>query len=142
MRAVATMEGGRKSKGYSEDSILTFQEGLIGFSDCKSFVLLENRGIAPFRRLQCTERPEIGFLVLDPIHVVKDFVSSIPMREWQAIGLEDPAARLAFVICIVGPTAAQSTGNFQAPILINYANMTARQVILADSPFSSWQPLI
>jgi flagellar assembly factor FliW len=145
MKAVATMEtseGNGEPVSYSEDSILRFPEGLIGFNDCKSFVLLESEGIAPFRRLQSTERDEVGFLVLDPTYVTKAFLSLIPEREWESVGLVDPAARLAFVICIIGPTPAESTGNLQAPLIINYANMTGRQVILSDPELSSRHPLV
>jgi flagellar assembly factor FliW len=149
MRAVATLEtsletlaGGAESSRYSDDAILRFNEGLIGFSDCKTFVLLESEGIAPFRRLQCTERDDVGFLVLDTAYLTKEFLSLVPERDWESIGLTDSAARLAFVICIIGPTPAESTGNLQAPLIINYANMTGRQVILGDTEFSSRHPLV
>jgi len=142
MKSAATMENKSDMETYSDDSILRFHEGLIGFSDCKTFVLLENDEIAPFRRLQSTERKDVGFLVLDPTYVSRDFLSLIPQRDWESIGLLDPAARLAFVICIIGPSPVQSTGNLQAPLIINYANMTGRQLILADAELSSRQPLV
>jgi flagellar assembly factor FliW len=142
MKSAATMENQSDMGAYSDDSIIRFQEGLIGFSDCKTFVLLESDDIVPFRRLQSTERKDVGFLVLDPTYVSREFLSLIPQRDWESIGLVDPAARLAFVICIIGPSPAQSTGNLQAPLIINYANMTGRQLILADSELSSRQPLV
>jgi len=149
MRALATLETPADASAvvsqlgrYSEDAILRFGEGLIGFNDCKSFVLLESEDIAPFRRLQSTERDDVGFLVLDTAYLTKEFLSLVPEREWESIGLTDSAARLAFVICIIGPTPAESTGNLQAPLIINYANMTGRQVILGDTEFSSRHPLV
>jgi flagellar assembly factor FliW len=142
MKAVATMENNMESTAYAEDSILQFYEGLIGFSNCKKFVLLENEAIAPFRRLQSTERAEVSFLVLDPAYIAKDYLSLIPERDWDSIGLESPAAQLAFVICIIGATPAECTGNLQAPLIINYANMTGRQLILSDFEQSSRQPLL
>ena len=145
MRAVATLDTVEQNLPlvqYSEDSILRFDEGLIGFSDCKSFVLLESEGIAPFRRLQSTERSEVGFLVLDSAYLTKEFPSFIPERDWESIGLTNPVARLAFVICIIGSTPAESTGNLQAPLIINYANMTGRQVILGETELSSRHPLV
>jgi flagellar assembly factor FliW len=126
---------------YSEDSILLFEEGLIGFHDCKSFVFLGSEGIAPFRRLQSTDRSELSFMVLDPRFVLKDYLSFIPEREWEALGVEDPAAQMAVVICSIGPTPQTSTGNFQAPIIINYTKMIGRQVILSDAALSARQPL-
>ena len=146
MRAVATIDSVEQNPlpllQYSEDSILRFSEGLIGFSDCKSFVLLESEDIAPFRRLQSTERDDLGFLVLDTAYLNKEFTALVPERDWESIGLINPVARLAFVICIIGPSPAESTGNLQAPLIINYANMTGRQVILGDTEFSSRHPLI
>ena len=146
MRAVATSDSMEQNHlpliQYSEDSILRFNEGLIGFCECKSFVLLESEGIAPFRRLQSTERDDVGFLVLDSAYLNKEFPALVSDRDWESIGLTNPAARLAFVICIIGPTPAESTGNLQAPLIINYANMTGRQVILGDSEFSSRHPLV
>jgi len=145
MRAVATLDTAKQNLPlvqYSENSIIRFDEGLIGFSDCKSFVLLESEGIAPFRRLQSTERDDVGFLVLDTAYLTKEFPSLIPERDWESIGLTDPAARLAFVICIIGPTPAQSTANLQAPLIINYANMAGRQMIIGDTEFSSRHPLV
>jgi len=145
MRAVATLDTAKQNLPlvqYSENSIIRFDEGLIGFSDCKSFVLLESEGIAPFRRLQSTERDDVGFLVLDTAYLTKEFPSLIPERDWESIGLTDPAAKLAFVICIIGPTPAQSTANLQAPLIINYANMAGRQMIIGDTEFSSRHPLV
>ena len=145
MRAVATLDPAKQNLPlvqYSENSIIRFDEGLIGFSDCKSFVLLESEGIAPFRRLQSTERDDVGFLVLDTAYLTKEFPSLIPERDWESIGLTDPAARLAFVICIIRPTPAQSTANLQAPLIINYANMAGRQMIIGDTEFSSRHPLV
>jgi len=126
---------------YPEDSILLFEEGLIGFSECKSFVFLASEGIAPFRRLQSTDRADLSFMILDPRFVIKDFLSYIPEREWETLGIEDPAARMAVVICSIGAKPEASTGNFQAPIIINYAKMIGRQVILSDAALSPRQPL-
>jgi flagellar assembly factor FliW len=146
MRPVATLDSEKQNHlplvQYSEDSIIRFDEGLIGFSDCKSFVLLESEGLAPFRRLQSTERDDVGFLVLDTAYLTMGFRALVPERDWESIGLSDPKARLAFVICIIGPTPSESTGNLQAPLIINYANMTGRQVILGDTEFSFRHPLV
>jgi flagellar assembly factor FliW len=103
---------------------------------------MENDAIKPFRRLQSTEREEIGFLVVDPSLIVRDFTEFIPGREWEALGVRDKAARLALAICIIGPSLAESSGNLQAPVIINYQTMTGRQIILTEAPVSPRQPLL
>ena len=86
----------------STESIFQFDEGLIGFYDCKSFLLIEREEIAPFRWLQSTDRADIGFLVIDPSLVVTDYKTVIPSREWESLGLGNPEAGIVLVTCMVG----------------------------------------
>ena len=65
----------------------------------------------------------------------------VPDREWESVGVTDPAHRLAFAIVITGRGPRESSANLQAPLLMNYEAMTARQVILTDSGFSVRHPL-
>jgi len=48
---------------------------------------------------------------------------------------------MAVVICSIGHPPERSTGNFQAPIIINYAKMIGRQVVLSESSLSPRQLL-
>jgi flagellar assembly factor FliW len=142
MKASATFEPSTRPVVKNRDSILHFDEGLIGFSECKDFVLMENDGIAPFRLLQSADKKEVGFLVLEPTAVVKEYYNCVPAREWESLGLTPADPHLAFVICMVGSSPKDSTGNFQAPLIVNYKEMTGRQVILTDSGLSVRQPLL
>jgi|SRR5437867_3221722 len=139
MKAMATLE--RSIRVQSKDTIIHFDEGLIGFSDCKDFQLMENDSIAPFRLLQSPQTKEVGFLVLEPSAVTSDYYSRIPAREWESIGVTPAERGLAFVICVIGASPRESTGNFQAPLIINYKKMIGRQVILTDPALSVRQPL-
>ena len=125
-----------------QETIIHFEEGLIGFSDFKNFNLLENDYLAPFRLLRAVDSSDVGFLVLDPTNRIPEYCHLIPKREWESIGVFDRSDRLAFVTVILGPTAEKSTGNFQAPLLVNHKEMIGKQVILTDSEFSVRQPLV
>ncbi len=142
MKAMATLERNVRPPAYSKDTIIHFDEGLIGFSECKDFQLLESDNIAPFRLLQSPEVKEVGFLVIEPSAVMKDYYDRIPEREWESIGVSAGEPRLAFIICVIGATPKESTGNFQAPLIVNYNKMVGRQLILTDSALSVRQPLV
>ena len=64
MKAVQAYDPPTRLKLKSKDAIIHFDEGLIGFSEFKDYVLMENESLAPFRLLQSLEAPEVGFLVL------------------------------------------------------------------------------
>lgn len=124
------------------ESIIRFEEGLIGFYDFKSFQLIETEEIHPFFWLQSTDRPEVGFLVIDASLVIRGFKDVIPRREWESVGLRTPEAGCVLVFCVVGPRSCQTTGNFQAPLLVNFRRKTAKQIILSETGLTSRHPLI
>jgi len=122
-------------------TIVHMDEGLIGFSQYRAFVFLENDDILPFRLLESVDAPKLTLAVIEPTLLFPDYLDLVPVREWETIGLTDTAKRLAFVIAPIGETAKASTANLQSPILVNYETMTARQVILTDSGLSARHPL-
>jgi flagellar assembly factor FliW len=124
------------------ESIIRFEEGLIGFYDFKTFQLIESDEIAPFRWLQSTDRPEVGFLVIEPSLIVRDYTHVIPRREWESLGLTNPEAGVVLVMCMVGPASSQTTANLQAPLLVNFQKNIAKQVILTETGLTSRHPLI
>ena len=142
MKAMQAYDQTTRLKLKSKDSIIHFDEGLIGFSEFKDFVLMENESLAPFRLLQSLESPEVGFLVLEPTALVNNYYDLVPAREWESLGVNGKTKPLAFVIVVIGATPQSSTGNFQAPLLVNYEKMVGKQIILTDSGFSVRQPLV
>ena len=126
----------------SRDVIIHFEEGLIGFSGCKDFVLKETGCLAPLRLLQSLESPELAFLVLEPSRLSRNYSDMVPPREWESLGVTGRIKPRVFVIVVIGSTPESSTGNFQAPLLINDEKMTGKQVILTDSGFSVRQRLL
>jgi len=126
----------------STESTIQFMEGLIGFYDCKTFRLIAREELAPFRWLQSTDRPDIGFLVIDPSLVVSDYKTVIPNREWESLGVASPDAGIVLVTCMVGASSRESTGNLQAPLLVNRQKRAGKQVILTETGLTSRHPLL
>jgi flagellar assembly factor FliW len=142
MKAVQAYDRPTQLKLKSKDAVIHFDEGLIGFSECKDFVLMENEALEPFRLLQSLDSPQVSFLVLEPTALVNNYCDQVPTRDWQSVGINARTNPLAFVIVVIGATPETSTGNFQAPLLVNYDTMIGKQVILTDAGFSVRHPLV
>jgi len=141
MEAVDAYEEAQfKVKGT--DAVIHFEEGLIGFPDCKNFILMESETLAPFRLLQCLDSPQVRFLVLEGAALINDYYDRVPVREWESIGVTGTTKPLAFIIVVIGTSPETTTGNFQAPLLINYDRMIGKQVILSDPGLSVKYPLM
>ena len=142
MKAMQAYDETTQLKVKSRDAIIHFDEGLIGFPEFKDFVLMDNESLAPFRLLQALDSPAVGFLVLEATALVNNFYETVPAREWESLGINGKTKPLAFVIVVVGSAPQTSTGNFQAPLLVNYDKMVGKQIILTDSGFSVRHPLL
>ena len=141
MKAMRAYGQTRQVNSESRDVVIHFEEGLIGFSEFKDYVLMESESLAPFRLLQSLDSPKVSFLVLEAASVIPNYYELVPPREWESLGIKDKAKPLAFVIVVIGSSPQASTGNFQAPLLINYERMIGKQMILTDSGLSVRQPL-
>jgi flagellar assembly factor FliW len=123
------------------DYVVRMDEGLIGFSQYKEFTFAEHADLGPFRLLESVEAPKVEFLVIDPNELVPGYSEVIPDRTWESVGIREKTKRLAFVVASLGATPKDSIANLQAPILVNYETMTAKQVILTDAAFPIRHPL-
>lgn len=128
--------------GYRDEDVILFEEGLIGFPAAKRFILIENESLSPFRIFQCVDNPRVGFLVIDPRQVVKNYERSIPSDAWRSLDVTEKEDRLSLVISIIGKEPQESTANLQAPLLINSRKMLGKQLILTNSRHSVTQALV
>jgi flagellar assembly factor FliW len=124
-----------------EETLIHFEEGLIGFAEYKTFVLKQSRDLAPFQVLQSMERDDLSFIVIDASHVVPNYPELIPSRDWASLGTER-TNQVALAICSVGTASNETSVNLQAPILVDVDKMIGRQVILTDSGLSARHPLL
>jgi flagellar assembly factor FliW len=145
METVAMSKDGQHElalPGYRDEDVITFDEGLVGFPACKRFVVMENEALSPFRIFQCVDQRSVGFLVIDPRNIVKNYNRSIPEYAWKTVGVSEASDRLALAISIIGSVPEESSANLQAPLLINYKEMKGRQLILTGTRYSVTQRLL
>ena len=70
-----------------EDKLLQFEQGLPGFPTCKRFVVMDHDRETPLKWLQCVDRPEVAFLVVEPEQVVGSYQVDVPDAVLRQLGL-------------------------------------------------------
>ena len=117
-----------------EDKILTFPDGLIGFDNCKKFVLISDEDLEPFQWLLCIDEgnEEIGFPLLPPFLFVPDYLKNLPkdLRQEFEKG-PDSALNVLNVITIKGNND-EMTINLRGPVLIDAEKKEGKQIILTS----------
>ena len=109
------------------DDLIHFPEGLVGFGDCRRWVLLADAQNDALAWMQSVDRPEVTLAVVSPRRFVPGFRMHVARRELEPLRLEQPQA--ARVLAIVGKTDRSVTLNLKAPLVINLDLRLGRQVI-------------
>ncbi len=123
-----------------DDRVIHFPKGLLGFSQCKRYCLLEPGEDGAFWWLQSIEEPSLAFVVTDPSIFVPEYTVPIKpeqMAEWGLERLED-----AQVFVIVNKVDQTLTGNLQGPLVINTVTKQAEQVVVAEKRWTTRHALM
>lgn len=124
----------------SEDKVITFPTGLLGFPSRTRFCLLRPGEDACFFWLQSLDDPGLAFLVTEPALFVADYEVPVRPEQMAALGIERLAD--AQVFTIVNKVGDQLTGNLQGPLVVNTLNRTGQQLVLAEKRWTTRHPLM
>jgi flagellar assembly factor FliW len=124
----------------SDQRVLTFPKGLLGFPRFKQYVLLESGDDSYFYWLQSVDAPDLAFVVTDPSHFVPTY--RVPIKSDQMHELNIESVDQAQVFVIVNKRDNMLTGNLQGPLVISVANKFGEQLVLSDRRYTTRVPLI
>jgi flagellar assembly factor FliW len=116
-----------------DDKVITFESGLPGFPDCTQFIVMDHDRETPLKWLQCVERPEVAFLIVEPEQVLASYEVEVPESVLGLLQLEDPErADDIAVFVILNVEEKMLTANLRAPVVVNVQARRAYQLILDD----------
>lgn len=118
----------------SDDKIIVFENGIIGFPDLKRFALLhdgdhgsDNAGI---RFLQSMDEPAFAMPVIDPLIVKPDYDPEVNDELLASAGKVTEDNILVLVTVTIPKDLTQMSVNLQGPFVINVEEHKACQVIV------------
>ena len=119
----------------SEDTLIKFTQPILGFADCTRYVLIEGPGKGTVYWLQSVDRPEVAFLVMDPLGVVPDYEVNLPQSEVDDLKLKDETEAILLTLVVVPSDKKYVRTNLRAPLIYNPNSKLAKQVVLYDSDY-------
>lgn len=118
------------------DHVITFSEGLPGFSEARQFVFLPHPGgQGPLYWMQCVDdgvsASELAFPVVSPWRIDSAYAPTIPGSALRELGIDDirGQAQLWAIVTVPRDRPSDATVNLLAPVLVNRSSRVARQVI-------------
>lgn len=125
----------------NNEDIMTFSEGLLGFQDLRTFVLLDDPNDDIFAWLQSCESPAIAFPVLEPELFSETHKISLSKSDLEILQMPDSSRARAFCIVTIPDDPTLMTANMKAPIIVNVEKKRARQCVLQDNHLAIREPI-
>ncbi len=120
-----------------DNEILTFPSGLLGFSNQRHFVLIEDEMGSPFQWLQSLDAQELAFLTISPEIAVSEFNLELTKDQLKKLDTEQVADLTVKVIVTMAKQLEDVTINLQGPILLNLEKQLGLQLVVADGKYNT-----
>lgn len=117
----------------SDEKIITFENGIIGFPEMKRFTLLhdeEKGNKVGIRFLQSVDEPGFAMPVMDPFVVKADYAPEVEDELLASLGNVTEENVLVLVTVTVPSDITKMSVNLQGPIIINVDERKACQIII------------
>jgi len=125
----------------SEQDIINFKEGLLGFAALRNFVFLDDPQDDIFTWLQSCEDPNVAFPVLEPQLYGADSKFKIGPRDLNQLGAESTENCVFFSIVTIPDDPTNMTANLKAPVVLNLDKKSARQCVLQNNKLAIREPI-
>jgi len=125
----------------TDEDIVVFEEGLLGFSGLHKFVLLDDPNDEIFIWLQSCEEPGIAFPVLEPELYLDSYQVELSRLDLEALSLSEAQGYRVFTIITIPNDPTQMTANLKAPVIVNLKGRKARQCVLQNNTLAIREPI-
>lgn len=125
---------------FSEDMLVDFPKGIIGFEKCRRFLIVHDEEYEPFRWLIAVDESEIGFPVLNPFLVENEYDKELPHRlVKRLINAEKPID--IFNVVTLNGEGGKVTINLKSPVIVDYDEKKGEQLILSAENIPVAKPI-
>ena len=126
---------------FSSKEVYNFSKGIYGFPQEKKYLFLKLKEFEPFLWLQSVHKPDLAILLTDPLILLQDYKPEIPKREFEDIEILDLKKAEIYVTVTPSGKLNQSSLNLLAPIIINPAKRSGKQVVLKSGDYRIQQSI-
>ncbi|MFU0828746.1 MAG: Flagellar assembly factor FliW [Lachnoclostridium sp.] len=122
----------------TEDKIITFDQGIMGFEDLKRYTILYDSegGKRPnISWLQCVDEQALALPVINPFLVKEDYNPVVEDELLKSIG-EINEENLVILLALTVPTdITKMSANLKAPFIINADTRKGCQIIVENQDY-------
>ncbi len=124
-----------------DQSIVTFEEGMVGCPEWRRFALFASPEERPIGVLQSLDDEDACFLVTDPRHIWPDYAADVDGDQLEALGAASVDELEILCTLRVHENDRSLTANLLGPLMINPRLRRGLQAVQYESDYLTDQPI-
>ena len=121
-----------------EKKIIHFKDGIPAFEDEHEFVILPYDEESPYYFMQSLNRSDLAFLLTIPEIFFPDYSVELDDATVEELQIKDTEKIIVYtIITIPNGSVRLMTTNLLAPIIFNIENMSAKQIVMDKSNYTT-----
>lgn len=125
----------------TEEQILSFDDGIPGFPECRRFVLVDVAEDSAFQYLQCLDDADVAMVVTVPWIFFPDYAPELTDIEQEELAIASSDDAVIFCPVTLDKTSESIFVNLLGPFVVNSRTRRGRQLVLADSEYPARAPV-
>ncbi|GAX59815.1 flagellar assembly factor [Candidatus Scalindua japonica] len=118
-----------------DEEVIYFTKPILGFDNCREYLLMQNESIFPTFWLQSINDPNLAFPVVSPFSVDDNYSINLQSPDLEDVKLKSIDDALVLTLMVVPQSLSSIRTNLRAPIIYNPENRIAKQLILYDEKY-------
>ncbi|MDI9508467.1 MAG: flagellar assembly protein FliW [Clostridiales bacterium] len=121
-----------------ESKIIYFEQGILGFSDCKSYTIIydNEKGERPdITWLQSIDEPGLAIPIISPFLIMPDYNPTVEDELLSHLGDITPDNLVVLVSVTVPSDPTKISANMKAPFVINADSKKGCQLVIDDGDY-------
>ncbi len=124
-----------------DSATIRFPDGIVGFPEARSFVIFDGPEGTPFKWLQSADKPELAFVICDPLLFKSDYRVAVAAAELSDLHLARIEDAVISVILSIPADPWRMTANLLGPVVFNAERRLGRQLVLSGTEYTTKHPV-
>jgi len=127
-------------KKISDQEIIHFPNGIIGFENYTKFIISENPNFKPFSWLISLDQEDFALPLVNPFLLIREYQMQFPTELTRELKENGNHFEVFCIVSLQGEHGG-ATLNLKGPILIDHMNKRGKQIVLNADILSITYPL-
>lgn len=127
---------------YELDEVIKFEKSIPGFEDIYNFIIKDTEEESPFKILQSIDDINIGFVLISPFDVEKEYEIKLTDELIDRLNIKDSTDVVLYSLVTLNSKVENITVNLKAPIVINIKDKKGEQFIVDKEKYKIKHPLM